>query len=230
MVYSFCQPLGGGGKFQGAGCTGTQPVPPCWPAPNDVSFKIPTYSFDRPLAGDPLVSINAQTGRITGIPQTQGQFVVGVCVQEFRNGKLLGAVHRDFQFNVAKCDPTVKGKVTADSVFGINYLIRSCGNLNVPVNNLSLDRTFIDNFRFDINIANQVKTFTEWSPIINFPDTGVYKGNLFLNPSLICADTINLIFNIFPAVRPNFGIKYDTCIAGPIAFTDPRRSRRALRA
>lgn len=220
LVYSFCQPLGGGGKGGNIGCTGTTPNPPCWPAPNDVSFKSPTYTFAQPLAGDPIVGINAQTGRITGVPQTLGQFVVGVCVQEFRNGKLLGTLHRDFQFNVAKCDPTVRGKITADSVWVNNYLIKSCGNPNVAINNLSLDRTYISDFRFDILIQNQIKTFKEWSPVIAFPDTGVYTGNLFLNPGSICADTINLFFRVFPSVTTDFSIQYDTCVAGPVVFKD----------
>jgi gliding motility-associated-like protein len=220
LVYSFCQPLGGGGKGGGGGCTGVTPSPPCWPAPNDVSFKMPTYSYQQPLAGDPIVSINAQTGRITGIPQTQGQFVVGVCVQAFRNGKLLGTVHRDFQFNVAKCDPTVKGKVTADSIWVNNYLIKSCGNTTVAVANLSLDRTFINDFRFDVLMNGQIKTFKDWSPTIVFPDTGNYKGNLFLNPGTQCADTINLFFRIWPSVKSDFSIAYDTCVAGPVTFKD----------
>ena len=224
LVYSFCQPLGGGGKGGNIGCGGTTPNPPCWPAPNDVSFKSPTYTFAAPLAGDPVVSIDSRTGRITGIPQTQGQFVVGVCVQEYRNGRLLGTLHRDFQFNVAKCDPTVQGKVTADSVFGKTYLIKSCGNPNVTINNLSLDRTFITDFRFDILIQNQIKTFKEWSPIVPFPDTGIYKGNLYLNPGFTCADTINLIFKIFPSIKTDFSIKYDTCVAGPVTFKDKSSS------
>ncbi len=220
LIYSFCQPLGGGGKGGNIGCSGTTPNPPCWPAPNDVSFKSPTYSYLQPLAGNPIVSIDSRTGRITGIPQTIGQFVVGVCVEEYRNGRLLGSVHRDFQFNVAKCDPTVKGKVTADSVWANNYLIKSCGNPNVAINNLSLDRTYISDFRYDILIQNQVKTFKEWSPVVPFPDTGVYSGNLFLNPGTLCADTINLFFRIFPAVKTDFSFKYDTCVAGAVTFSD----------
>jgi gliding motility-associated-like protein len=224
LVYSFCQPLGGGGKGGSTGCTGTQPNPPCWPAPSDVIFKSPTYTFAQPLAGNPIVSINAQTGKITGIPQTLGQFVVGVCVSAFRNGKLMSTVHRDFQFNVAKCDPTVKGKVTADSTWVNNYLIRSCGNPTVNIANLSLDRTYITDFRFDILIQNQVKTFKEWSPIVTFPDTGSYSGNLFLNPGTQCADTINLFFKIFPSVKTDFSFKYDTCVAGPVVFKDKSNS------
>ncbi|MBL7818629.1 MAG: PKD domain-containing protein [Saprospiraceae bacterium] len=220
LVYEFCQPLGGGGKGGNTGCAGTTPNPPCWPAPNDVAFKSPTYTSAQPLAGDPVVGINSISGRITGIPQTIGQFVVGVCVREYRNGRLLGTLHRDFQFNVAKCDPTVAGKVTADSVWSNNYLIRSCGNPNVSINNLSLDRQFITDFRFDVLIQNQVKTFKEWSPTISFPDTGVYSGNLFLNPGTQCADTINLYFRIFPSVKSDFSYRYDTCVAGPIAFFD----------
>ena len=80
---------------------------------------------------------------------------------------------------------------------------------------------FINDFRFDINFnRGDIKTFKDWQPSIQFPDTGVYKGNLFLNPGTICADTINLLFNIFNSVKSDFTYQYDTCVAGPVVFRD----------
>ena len=224
IVYEFCQPLSGGGKFGGNDCTGVIPSPPCWPPAGEVSFLQPEYSYLQPLSGDPIVKINPVTGRITGTPLVIGQFVVGVCAKEYRNGQLLSIIRRDFQFNVAECKPTVRASVSADTVIGNTYFIKACGDKAVAVNNKSLEFANISDFSFNINIAGQVQVFKTWQPIINFPDTGVYSGNLLLNPGTQCADTIYLVFKIAPSVKADFFYSYDTCIAGPIAFRDSSTS------
>ena len=43
------------------------------------------------------------TGFITGVANTTGQFVVGICVSEYENGTLLSKVRRDYQFNITSC-------------------------------------------------------------------------------------------------------------------------------
>jgi gliding motility-associated-like protein len=223
LVYEFCQPLPGGGRSNSGlnNCSLVQPSPPCWPPPGSLVFKTPDYTYDKPVGGDPIVKIDPRTGLITGTPREQGQFVVGVCVKEYRNGRLLTTLQRDFQFNVTACDPTVRGKIKADTVFGKNYLLRACGDKQIKINNLSQDPAVVGNdFAFKINIGGQVRTFTDWQPTISFPDTGRYTGNLLLKPGTQCSDTINLIFEIAPGVNSNFKYTYDTCVAGAVQFTD----------
>jgi gliding motility-associated-like protein len=225
LVYSFCEPYTGGGQIAGLDCDNITPIPACWPPFGKARYKVPEYSFLRPLGGTPLVVINANTGLITGTPNEKGQFVVSVCVEEYRNGKLLSILKRDFQFNVADCKPTVLGKVKADSVSGNTYFIAQCGDRKLTISNLSLERSYITDFRFEVNLNKpQNEVYKTWEPTISFPDTGIYKGKLFLNPGTQCADTINLEFSIFDAVISDFSYQYDTCIAGPITFTDKSSS------
>jgi PKD repeat protein len=228
LVYEFCQPLGGGGKIGSFACDGVTPNPPCYPPFSDVVFNT-GYTALRPMAGNPIIKIDRNTGLITGIPETIGQFVVGVCVSEYNaSGQLLTVMRRDFQFNVAECKPLVRGNVKADSIAGNTYFIKACGDNAVTIDNRSLEQVNINDFSFNINIQGQVKTFKTWQPTISFPDTGVYRGNLLLNPGTQCADTIYLVFTIAPSVKSDFSFTYDTCIAGPIKFTDKSTSGSTL--
>ena len=221
IVYRFCFPLGGGGSMTQSDCAGTTPNPPCNPPGGiPISFKTPNYSFDAPLGGDPVVKIDPNTGLITGKPMVQGQFVVGVCADEYRDGKLLSSLRRDFQFNVADCKPTILAKIKADTVINKNYIISACGVKALTISNLSFDRKYVSDSYFEIQLGATLKKFTDWEPSIDFPDTGVFKGKFYINPGTDCADTINITFNVFSAAKSNFGFKYDTCVAGAIAFLD----------
>jgi gliding motility-associated-like protein len=224
LVYEFCQPLGGGGKEATNGCGGVTPNPPCYPPYSDVIFNT-GYNYLKPMAGNPVIKIDRNTGRITGTPEVLGQFVVGVCVSEYNAaGQLLSVLRRDFQFNVAECKPLVKGNVKSDSVAGNTYFLKACGGNDVAITNRSQEQANITDFSFNINILGQIKTYKTWQPTISFPDTGVYKGNLLLNPGTQCADTINLVFTIAPSVKADFSFTYDTCVAGPISFQDKSTS------
>lgn len=225
LVYEFCSPLQGGGPLLSGtaytACGGASPTPPCPPPFPNVNFIIPTYSGQAPMGGNPVVKIDPTTGLITGVPDIRGQFVVGVCVTEYRNGIALSRVFRDFQFNVEDCDPTVIGRIKADEVIdGKNFIIRSCGDPVVQIENQSFQRQFIENFRWEFNMEGGSQIFTDWSPQITFPDTGTYTGNLYLNEMLPCGDTSQVTIQIYPAVEADFSFEYDTCVAGPVKFTD----------
>jgi len=64
---------------------------------------IPPYSLNNMLGGADPLTIDPNTGFLTGIPRTIGQFVVGICAEEYRDGVLLSETRRDFQFNVRAC-------------------------------------------------------------------------------------------------------------------------------
>ncbi len=78
----------------------------------------PLYSESNMLGGVPL-AINPRTGLLTGTPNTLGQFVVGICVDEYRNGELLTKTIRDFQFNIIDCNLQI-----ISSFFCANYTMQ----------------------------------------------------------------------------------------------------------
>lgn len=228
LVYSFCPPLLGGGNILNTpglfSCDGAVPTPPCGPPFDNAPFVVPTYSAANPMGGNPQVKINGTTGMITGTPNLLKQFVVAVCVREFRNGVLLSTVQREFQFNVADCSPTVLAVIDTAVLAGGAYEINACGNKSVKIGNESFEKSKISFFewRFDLNgtiYSNSEES--SWNALnITFPDTGSYTGYLFLNPGDICGDTAKIIVNVYPAVHADFTYDYDTCVAGPVVFTD----------
>lgn len=237
LVYEFCSPIqGGGGGNIGldplyvASCIGAYPTPACPPPYDQVNFLTPNYSSVAPLGyvtgtNESILKINPNTGLITGRPQTLGQFVVGICVSEYRNGVLLSRIFRDFQFNVARCDAQVTAQVKADEeIDGKQFLINACGITDVYLENESYQRQFIKNFEWRFNINNTVQVSNDWSPTITFPGVGQYQGQLFLNPGTDCGDTATVFVNLYPAINADFEYEYDTCVAGPVQFTDLSKS------
>ncbi len=237
LVYEFCSPIeGGGGGSIGLNplyyttCLGAYPTPACPPPYGQVRFLAPLYTSIAPLGyvrgtNESILKINPNTGIITGKPETLGQYVVGICVSEYRNGVLLSRIFRDFQFNVARCDAQVTAQVKADEeIEGKQFLINACGITDVYIENESYQRQFIKNFEWRFTINNTVQKSSDWSPTITFPGVGQYQGQLLLNPGTDCGDTATVFVNLFPAINADFEFKYDTCIAGPVAFTDLSKS------
>lgn len=226
LKYELCAPIIGGGTDQvnAEAADGVAPNPDIAPPYAPVSFITPTYSFSNPLVANPQLSIDPNTGFLTGVPQVTGQFVVGVCVKEYRNGVLLSETRRDFQFNVAKCDPTVVADISEDDTVSLQgqqyYVVNACGENSVVFKNESYQQASITEFRWEFGIAGTTQTFNAWSPTVDFPDTGTYYGLLLLNPGTACADTAFLEVNVFPGISADFEFDYDTCKAGPVVFTD----------
>src|SRR5690606_13734090 len=72
---------------------------------------IAPYSGSYPIDGNPAFSIDPISGLLAGTPTLTGQYVVGVCVKEYRNNKLLNTHYRDFQFTVIGCTVNVQSAV-----------------------------------------------------------------------------------------------------------------------
>lgn len=226
LVYEMCSPLKGAGVVgflepgDPASCNGFRPDPACPPPFDNVDFVLPDYTPLRPLAGDPVVGIDPTTGIISGTPMIQGQFVVGICVSEYRNGALLSQIRRDFQFNVTNCEPTIEAVIDAEVVPGTNhYLIASCDN-PIIIQNESFQQQFIDEFYWEFDINGQIETVNTWDPIMTFPQHGTYTGKLFINPGTECGDTAFLTINLSPPLTADFSFEYDTCVAAAVQFTD----------
>ena len=214
LVYSFCAPLDGGSQ------TNPNPDPDLPPPYEEVNFVLPQYSAINPLGGNPQISIDPVTGVITGTPDVQGQFVVGVCVQEYRNGVLIGEIQRDFQFNVAFCEPTVNAVIDGVAA-GEAFEIYSCADTIISIINQSTDENFIEEYewQFDIDPSSGVPLSYDTRDVtVIFPGYGFYDGLMILNPGTSCTDTAFLKITITPPMFPDFTGVYDTCVAGPVQF------------
>lgn len=222
LIYELCAPFTGGGNNTATPeiATGVAPNPDLPPPYNTVAFT-PAFSALNPMGGDPQVTIDPNTGLITGVPTLLGQYAVGVCVNEYRNGELLSTVRRDFQFNVAECEPTVVADIQEDEINDLGeFRVISCGESTVSFVNESFQEAFIDNFRWTFDINGNIEELDVWDPTVEFPGEGVYSGALFLNENTTCADTAIISVEIYPELQADFEYNYDTCVYDVVTFTD----------
>ena len=225
LVYELCSPLLGGGQGglgggNPTGCNGITPNPACPPPYQNANFVNPPYSPLNPMGGSPAVTIDPVTGMLSGTPVTIGQFVVAICIKEYRNGVLLSEVRRDFQFNVANCQSFVDADLFSPglTVSGDNYFIETCNDPVIFLQNTSSNPQNIDDLRWEFEVGDSTWSFNTWNTLITFPGAGVYPGKLLLNPGTLCSDSLNLLVDIHPEVIADFNYSYDTCVAGPVNF------------
>lgn len=224
LVYFLCDPLVGGGPNidQANSLNGIHPDPDAPPPYSSVDFLTPPYSAQQPMGPMANVAIDPATGLLTAMPDIQGQFVMAVCVEEYRNGVLLGTVRREIQFNVVTCQDGVVASIAADEV-GPNgeLIVNSCGDPQLQVINESEREDFLEAFRWELDLGGTIEVETTRNLNYTFPGIGQYPGLLIINPASPldeCRDTAQLLFNIFPEVDADITILQDTCRAVPVEF------------
>ncbi|MBL7918106.1 MAG: PKD domain-containing protein [Bacteroidia bacterium] len=160
-----------------------------------VTYKSP-YSSNYPMSATQALTVHPTTGLITGIPNLQGNWVVCVCVKEYRNGKLLSTHYRDFQFNVISCAYFVKTEIANQ--------IKKCNENTINFTNLSFSN-FGLNYLWDFGVNSvTTDTSTKKDPTFTYPDTGTYVVTLITNPGLPCADTAKKTFYAYPKFEVNY--------------------------
>jgi gliding motility-associated-like protein len=208
LVYSLCPP------FLGAdGCcptiTGGSPgtsfcnnPPPTCPAEGSTLPYSPVnyasgYSGSYPIASSPAFSINPTTGVLTGKPNLIGQFVVGVCVQEFRNGVLINTHYRDFQFNIVPCVVSV--------VSDFPPQVQLCQGSTLTFTNQSTSNLGPMTYHWDFGVtAINSDTSNLVNPTYTYADTGKYTVSLITNPGTLCGDTSQRQVYVYPPLDINF--------------------------
>jgi gliding motility-associated-like protein len=154
------------------------------------------------MGGTPL-SINSHTGLLTGKPNTIGQFVVGICVEEYRNGVLISTTRRDFQYNVGNCISLYSGVIEAPNII--------CSGLTVHFVNKSRGGGTHYAWNFGVSGTNR-DTSTLFSPSYTFPDTGCYTIRLITEPNEPCHDTVyKRICLRTSSVYADFKLHYKNC-------------------
>ncbi len=148
--------------FIGGTATFSLPRPPSAPPYNTIQWRS-TYNEKFALGTNSKLQIDSTTGKLTFLPKTLGQFVVGVAVKEYRKGTLIGETKRDYQFNVLPCQFAVKGNFTAPPIY--------CKK-EVQFTNLGTG----DSFFWDFGVAGtENDTSTAFNPVFTFPANGTYK-------------------------------------------------------
>jgi len=219
LVYEFCSPFAGLDPC----CPTLSAIPPNTTAPgcvnppsglcpasgnpppyNFVSYVSP-YSGSFPLSSNPSIQIDPQTGHISGQPNITGQWAVGVCVKEYRNGVLIGSHMRDFQFNVINCPNVILSAIMPQS--------SACEGLTISFTNLSAGGNgYSWNFG-DPTTTSDVST--QQNPSYTYPDTGKYVVTLInLGPNPACNDTTTQVFYVYPELNPSFVPPAGQCIVG----------------
>ena len=126
LHYSLCSPLHGGGKGNGSGFNSPMPNPPAPPPYTTIGFLNPATA-SNPIPGNPSLSINGATGTLTGRPAVPGQFVLTICVEEWRNGAFLNTIRRDYQFYVTNCSgPTITNPQNFTAYSGTGWANFKC--------------------------------------------------------------------------------------------------------
>ncbi len=145
------------------------------------------YSGTYPLGSSPALAIDHTTGLMTGTPNTIGQFVVAVCVSEYRHGVLLDVNKRDFQFNVVNCGQPVASIPTQQPFcFG-------------QPSNFSQNSLNAFSYHWDFgDPGTSLDTSNVISPSWTYAAIGTYTVSLIVNPHTLCADTAAITVNVNP--------------------------------
>lgn len=99
---------------------------PCYQNPGQNVTYAPGYSPTSPLGFTWAVNIDAVTGELTATPNTTGALVVGtlgIRVDEYRNGVLIGHINRDHQVYVVSAGTTsnTPPSATMSNVNGLGF-------------------------------------------------------------------------------------------------------------
>jgi PKD domain len=202
LVYSFCNGLTGGTK------TDYQPNPPSAPPYISVPYNF-GFSGNSPLG--PGVTINSATGLISGnAPKDTGDYVVAVCVFEYRNGIFISQTRKEIHVHVANC------QISA-ALLDPEYL--TCNGYDFSFFNKGVNDTSFK-YLWDFGVPGiSTDTSTLSSPTYIYSDTGIYTIKLKVANKQGCQDSTTAKLGIFPGFIPDFSVN-GSCILNPYSFID----------
>ncbi len=199
LVYRLCAPSEGGSDSQNLSSLNY------FPPFVDIQFDN-GYDLNNLMGGVPL-TIDAQTGVITATPNTIGQFLIGVCVDEYRNGVKISETRRDFEYNVRACTVPPISAFTPDTN-------PKCDGLEISFTNESISSignplTF--EWIFDHPVGSLISN--EPNPVYTFPSPGLYNVALVTFDG-VCQDTAFATIGVSTLDDPTVGFDYDALVCG----------------
>lgn len=151
------------------------------------------YSQQTQMIGAPTLNINSSTGEITITPTRLGTFTVGIKVDEYRDGVLVGTTFRDYQYTVIDCQFDVLANFTIPNGTTVDgsYTFE-CGDTvnitNISVLRSGLNAKFFWDFGDPNTTSDTITTFDKSVPVSYiYPGNGNYTITLTATSS-ICTD------------------------------------------
>lgn len=209
LSYEFCSAYSAN---QGGGGGVVDPV-----SPGRIGFVNYSDGFSGSSPLGPQVAINSKTGLISGLAPGGGDYVISVCVFEWRNGAVISEHRKDFNIQVdQRCD-------LAAAVLNPTYT--NCDNFSLSFQNESPPSTLIHTYLWDFGVGGLLNDTSVLSnPSFTYPDTGVYRLRLIINRGEQCSDSTEADVRIFPGFYTGFTMN-GACVQLPYLFTDTTKAR-----
>ncbi len=210
LSYSLCD------AFQGGALGGSNPTTATSPPYSLVPYTTP-FNGVQPMGSG--VTIDPVSGLISGtapgIIRGSGEYVVCVCIAEFRNGIQIGETRKELHIRVGSCNVIAAN---------LNAQYNSCDAFTQTFANNSPSSEITGNF-WDFGVAGidddtsilETSTYT-------YQDTGTYLLTLIVNKGQQCSDSSTAIVRIYPGFDPGF-TNTGRCISKPIQFRDTTYTR-----
>lgn len=166
------------------------------------------YNGVSPLGS--RVSINSATGIISGIAPGQGQYVVNVCITEWRNGKAFTEHRKDFILKIQECD--IIEAVLPEKII-------QCDNFSVFFENQSTSSS-ITSYSWDFGNPGALgNTSSSPTQTYTYPDTGRYIARLRVTGPAGCQGEATTEVFVYPGFKAGFTVT-GSCYQNPYQFTD----------
>lgn len=201
LSYYFCAAWNGGSMAN------SSPNPADTPPYETIPYAS-GFSGTSPLG--PGVTIDPRTGIISGIaPSIAGEYVVTVCVNEYKQGVLIGTSRKELHLKIGDCAPI---QATLDP----DYI--TCDGFTLSFFNQT--NSGVTSFFWDFGVGSQTNDTSNIShPTFTYSDTGTYTLKLVVNRGQSCADSTTSQVKVYPGFFPGFTFS-GICINKPTNFFD----------
>ena len=170
------------------------------PTPFSEVTWITPYSATQPFPTTQPITLDPNTGILTATPTQEGFYVIGVLVEEYRNGVLINELIRDFRFTVADC-----GLPLANSPITDIY----CDGLTVNFSNTSSNASSFEWDFGDLTTTADISTLD--APTYTYPSDGLYTVRLIASDGPDCVDTVYFDMNLFLEISPEMILPESQC-------------------
>lgn len=204
LVYSLVTPYAGASSMNPA--PNSPPPPPysnvSWAGGNNAT---------NPLGPGATINIDPNTGLLTASPNLTGLYVVGIRVQEIRNGVVINQTTRDFLFKVFNCNLQINAVLPLQTQ--LSTFTGYCNGLNVQFENQSTSQV-PPTYAWDFGVPGITTDVSNaFAPSYTYPAPGQYLVTLVVNPGVPCTDTAYMDVIVGPPFDISFTSEDSLCFS-----------------